>query len=402
MRKMISFLLTCACVLSLAPGAKAWEPDDVRAQSAILIHESGQIIYEKDADARMLIASTTKLMTALVALEHGSKDQLFTAEPQACGVEGSSMYLVPGERYSLEELLEGLLLASGNDAALTLAQGLAGSVETFSDWMNDTARRLGMEQSHFSNPHGLDAPDHYSSAGDLAKLMFACLENQTLAHILGMKTATVRGQSYQNHNKLLWSCPGCIAGKTGYTQAAGRCLVSCCERGGLRFVCVTLNDPSDWEDHIRLYEDAFSRFSVRDVTEGLRFSVPVITGERDTAFVRPEALELFLARDTTIRLEADLPWFVFAPVRQGEQLGTLRAYEGECLLGEVTIRCEQDIPAQLWKTKQEEPDGRTFAEADLRGGNDVPARGGGSHTVRESHRERPSGSAGGESGSGEG
>ena len=388
MRKLIVCLTALILAAHCLPAARAWDTDDVQAESAIVMHESGRIVYEKDADKRMLIASTTKLMTALVAAERCEAGRLFTAKPEDCAVEGSSMYLVPGERYSLEQLLQGLLLASGNDAALTLARGLAGSPELFACWMNDKAGELEMDNSHFVNPHGLDAPEHYSSAADLAKLMSACMQNETVSGILGMKSASVEGQTYQNHNKLLWSCPGCTGGKTGYTQAAGRCLVSCCEREGTRLVCVTLNDPSDWEDHCRLYDLAFSRYSVRNITEGIRFSVPVISGDQDLVFAEPEELELFLPRDAALRLEADLPWFVFAPVNEGDRLGTLQAYEGEHFLGELPIRCTDSVAVQLWNAGQEEVDGRTIAETDLGGGVDVTPRSRGSHTVRESTGKR--------------
>ena len=249
-----------------------------RAEAAVMMSGDGGVLYAKNADTRRLIASTTKLMTALVCLENTSIDDVFTAQERHCRVEGSSMYLKAGERYTVRELLLGLLLSSGNDAALALAEYTAGSEGAFVQMMNRKAQELGLRDTHFENPHGLDAKSHYSTASDLARLMLVCMENGAFRSLAVQRSAEVKGLTLLNHNKLLTLCPGCVGGKTGYTRAAGRCLVSCCERDGMRLACVTLSDPDDWNDHRALYDWAYANFTLHDLHAEFSFDVPVISG----------------------------------------------------------------------------------------------------------------------------
>ena len=290
----------------------------------VLCADDGSTLYEKDADSRCLIASTTKLMTALVCLENDTLDDVFTAQARHCKVEGSSMYLQAGERYTVRELLLGLLLASGNDAALALAEHTAGSEEGFVHLMNQKAAALNLRNTHFENPHGLDAPTHYSTARDLALLMCACLDNPAFRSLASVRTADVSGQTLLNHNKLLNLCPGCLGGKTGYTRAAGRCLVSCCKRDGMTLVCVTLSDPDDWNDHLRLYDWAYRSYVLHDLSEEISFDVPVISGNKDKVRAVPAPGSIAVLpgdQDTAVR--AELPRFVFAPVYAGDAAGML-------------------------------------------------------------------------------
>lgn len=258
MRKLCYALLLTAVLLPL-PCAAAEEEPAISAVSAVVMDGRGELLYAREADEPQLIASTTKLMTALVTILRCDPDECVQIESTDCAVDGSSMYLIPGESYTVRELLTGLLLASGNDAALALSRYVAGDVDSFAALMNRCAAALGMKGSHFVNPHGLNAEGHYATARDLAVLMHACMECPLFRDLSALPSAVVKEQSYQNHNKLLTLCPGCVAGKTGYTQLAGRCLVSCTERDGRRFVCVTLNDPHDWEDHCALYDWAFAQ-----------------------------------------------------------------------------------------------------------------------------------------------
>ena len=201
---------------------------DNAARAAIVVHpETGAVLYEKNADERLGIASTTKIMTALVVLEHCALEEPVEILPEYTAVEGSSMYLRAGETYTVEELLYGLMLVSGNDAAVALACHTAGSVEAFADMMNDQARALGMTDSAFQNPNGLDAEGHYSTARDMAKLACAAMENETFRTIVSTKSTTVDGQTLVNHNRLLRSYNGAVGVKTGYTKTVGRTLVSC-------------------------------------------------------------------------------------------------------------------------------------------------------------------------------
>ena len=344
MRKAILLLL--AALLLNPSAAKGKEPPALSAECAVLAGMNGEILLEKNADARRLIASTTKLMTALVALEHGQLTDEVTVPAACCGIEGSSMYLQAGEKYTVQELLTGLLLASGNDAALALALHCGGNTARFVAWMNEKAAALGMENSHFANPHGLDDPEHYGTAADLAKLMAACLREPELAEILALDHAVIREQYYGNHNKLLGSCPGCLGGKTGYTQAAGRCLVSACERDGTRLICVTLNAPEDWNDHKRLYDWGFAHYVSRDVCKTLSYRLPVYGGDRREIELRAEPLELLLPKDAALQLSVELPGYVLAPVRKGEIGGRVTVFRNGRVLGASALRFTEEVKTE--------------------------------------------------------
>ena len=352
-RKIISALAALSLLLPGGPAAYAEAPCP-SARSAIVMTSKGRIMYEKNADDRSLIASTTKLMTAIVTLENARLNELVDIRPECCNIEGSSMYLKAGERYTVKELLLGLLLVSGNDAAQALALHVAGSVENFTQLMNGKARELGMEDSSFENPHGLDAPGHYSTARDMAKLMCYCMENESFRQLCSTKSCLIKGQTLVNHNKLLDMYPGCIGGKTGYTQEAGRCLVSCCERNGLRLICVTLSAPDDWNDHIQLYEWAFSQFELRDAVEGQSFQVPVISGCEKSARLVPESsIELLLDPEQELSLKVEYPRFVFAPVNKGETGGTIWVIIDGVTVGSCALVYEDQVPLYI---PQEEKD----------------------------------------------
>lgn len=229
---------------------------EVSATAAVLMDaDMGQVLYEKNGDRQMLIASTTKIMTALVVLEHAAPDDVITVTPDHMA-EGSSMYLRAGETLRVEELLYGLLLCSGNDAALALTE-CAGGLVPFVALMNEKAAALGMAHTSFANPNGLDADGHYSTARDMAVLAAAAVENPTFRRICSSRSVTIGQRTMENHNRLLRQVEGCVGLKTGYTQAAGRTLVSCTERDSCRLVAVTLQDGNDWADHAALYDYGF-------------------------------------------------------------------------------------------------------------------------------------------------
>ena len=254
-KRLCGTLLALGLLLTLLP-CRA-EAVQLSATAAILMDaDSGEVLYEKDAARRMRIASTTKIMTALVVLEHARLTDTITVTGDHM-VEGSSMYLKPGEVVTVEELLYGLLLCSGNDAALALAD-CCGGLEAFVTAMNDKAAALGMTGTSFANPNGLDDEKHYSTARDMAVLAAYAAKDPTFRRICSTRTATVGGRIMTNHNKLLSQVEGCIGMKTGYTKAAGRTLVSCAERQGRRLVAVTLCDGNDWADHKALYEMGFA------------------------------------------------------------------------------------------------------------------------------------------------
>lgn len=250
MRRFCCLLLCLLLTLSLVPART--EALEVSAAAAVLMDaDTGEILFEKNADRRMLIASTTKILTALVVLEHARLDEVVTIQPRHMA-EGSSMYLKPGETLTVETLLYGLLLCSGNDAAVALADHCGGSVARFVGWMNETAQRIGMTGSSFANPNGLDDEQHYSTARDMALLAAYAARNPTFVRLCSTRSVTVGGRTMTNHNKLLQSVEGCIGMKTGYTRAAGSTLVSCARRGGRTLVAVTLQDGNDWADHAEM------------------------------------------------------------------------------------------------------------------------------------------------------
>ena len=257
----------CAALLLVSCFPAVAEAVEVSATACVLMDaDTGLVLYRKNEDQRMLIASVTKLMTALVVLEQGEVDETVTVTA-AHMAEGSSMYLRVGEKLTLEELLYGLLLCSGNDAALALTE-CAGGVEPFVALMNEKAAALGMKNTHFANPNGLDDEEHYSTAYDMALLACAAANEPTLRRIASTRTAAIGGRTLTNHNKLLSRMDGCIGLKTGYTKAAGRTLVSCAEREGHRLVAVTLRDGNDWNDHEMLYDRGFALVGVQEELRG--------------------------------------------------------------------------------------------------------------------------------------
>ena len=251
-----AFFLGAAGISSAAQLAP---PPQVSAKSAALLDgTTGECLYVKNGEQRALIASTTKIMTGLLVCEAGELDRTVTVPDAAVGLEGSSMYLKKDETLTRRDLLYGMMLHSGNDAALTLAISVSGSEAAFVRQMNLRARALGLTQTHFANPHGLDSGENYSTALDLAHLAQAALQNAQLRAVVSTKTAVCAGRTLTNHNKLLWRYDGCIGVKTGYTRHAGRILVSAAERDGRMLIAVTISDPDDWRDHTALLDYGFA------------------------------------------------------------------------------------------------------------------------------------------------
>lgn len=239
---------------------------DVSAKSAILIcADSCSVIWSKNEEEPLPMASTTKIMTALLALEtmRATKNKEVEITEDMVRVEGTSMGLRSGDIVDLNALAQGMLLCSGNDAANAAAIAVSGNIENFIFLMNEKAKLIGMKDTKFSTPSGLDKDGHHSTAKDMALLGAYAMENDDFAKIVSQKNMKVKFinpskvVSYKNHNKLLKLYNGCIGIKTGFTKAAGRCLVSCAEKNGARLICVTLNAPSDWDDHIKLYNFGF-------------------------------------------------------------------------------------------------------------------------------------------------
>ena len=261
-RKAAAALCAAAFFLGAVRASRAAQlepPPQVSAKSAALLDgTTGECLCEKNGDQRALIASSTKIMTGLLVCEAGDLDRTVTVPETAAGTEGSSMYLKSGETLTRRELLYGMMLHSGNDAALTLAISVSGSEAAFVRQMNRRACALNLTQTHFANPHGLDSGENYSTALDLVRLAQAALQNEQFRAVVSTKTITCAGRTLTNHNKLLWRYDGCIGVKTGYTRHAGRILVSAAERGGRMLIAVTISDPDDWRDHVSLLDYGFA------------------------------------------------------------------------------------------------------------------------------------------------
>lgn len=309
----------------------------VSAESAILIDaDSGNIIYEYNAEARLPMASTTKIMTALVAIENRPIEKTVTVTKQAVGIEGSSIYLYEGEKLCMEDLLYALLLESANDAATAIAIEVGGSVESFADMMNEKAKSLGLCNTSFQNPHGLDSEEHYTTAHDLAIIARAALANPTLEKIFSTEKKTIPLNSEEgvrlliNHNKLLRMYDGTIGVKTGYTKRSGRCLVSAAERDGVRLIAVTLNAPNDWQDHTDMLDYGFETYEYVTLCKKGEFSEPLyLVGgtEQYVTVTNPNEAGVTLPRSHgEITCKVELPTQGYAPVESGERLGRLVFY----------------------------------------------------------------------------
>ncbi len=322
----------------------------ISAQSAIVLDgQTGRVLYEKNADARSLIASTTKIMTALVICEQCNVLDRVRIPPEAVGIEGSSMYLQAGEVLTIQELLYGLMLQSGNDAATALAIYCGGTVEGFAQLMNDKARSLGLKNTHFVNPHGLDAPEHYSTARDLAVLACYAMKNPIFARTVSAKSMKVGQRYLTNHNKLLWRLEGANGVKTGYTKAAGRILVSGALRGGRQLIAVTIHAPDDWNDHSSLLEDAFTRYTNRTLIDQGQClgSVEVAGGELgQVQLLAAESFCYAMAEHEKVSVELPGAGFVYAPVAEGADAGIAHILVDGCCVGKIPLIYGETVEKQ--------------------------------------------------------
>ncbi|MBR3692829.1 MAG: D-alanyl-D-alanine carboxypeptidase [Clostridia bacterium] len=317
--------LLCAAALLILFATPAFAAD-FSADKIILVDcAADHVLYAKNADVPAPPASTTKLMTALCVIRSGCElEEEVCVSSNAAGTEGSSLYLREGDSLTVETLLYGLLLESGNDAAVALAEHTAGTVADFVVLMNQCAEALGLSDTHFANPHGLTEPGHLSSARDLARLMGEISQEPQLMQILATKEYRGEGRRFVNHNKLLSRYDHCDGGKTGYTEAAGRCLVTTAVIAGRRYVAVTLSAPEDWEDHLALYKMAEESFiTLRISRRELTASLPVCGMERFVQAMPEAGLRITLPaylRDS-LTVSHRLPRFVYPGIGCGQRLG---------------------------------------------------------------------------------
>ena len=299
---------------------------------------------------KLPMASTTKIMTALLTLEEASADNKVITFTEDMIAEGSSMYLQTGERVTLRDLAIGMMMQSGNDAANAAAISIAGSIEAFAGMMNAKAEDIGMENTHFVTPSGLDDDAHYSTAHDMALLMAYALQNVDFAEITAQTSMTVdfieppgKRVSYPNHNRLLKMYDGCIGGKTGYTDKAGRCLVTASRKNGMSLIAVTLDDHDDWDDHIRLYDYGFGHYTA--MPAHIPDALDVAGGISDKVTLSVDGYSFIGPKDRVKDTETKLimPVFAYAPVTKGDVAGRLTCtLDGETI-GEITISYGENI-----------------------------------------------------------
>ena len=343
--------------LPLVQGAGSPTESNISAQSAIVIEaSSGETLWSKNCDEPLPMASTTKIMTALVALERCDIQKTVKVSPLAVGVEGSSIYLYAGEELTMENLLYAMLLESANDAAAAIAIEVGGSIEGFAALMNKKAAELGLGSTSFENPHGLDGENHYTTAKELALITREAMQNESFRKIVSTYKTTIPLNKNEgtrvliNHNKLLKSYEGAIGVKTGFTKKSGRCLVSAAEIDGVEYICVTLNAPSDWNDHKKLLDYASSLYecvTLCDVGE-FDYSLPLVNCESGYVTVaNKDSLSLILPRERgDIEYVIELPHFYYNGVSHGEELGSLVFYlDGEIIAS--TPMCAQYSVAQI-------------------------------------------------------
>lgn len=358
MLKKLFLIISLICCF----GFSAYSADELTlsAHSAVLINaDTLEVIYEKNAYEQRSMASTTKIMTALLAIESGRMSQQVTAKNMAS--EGTSIGLKDGYKMSLESLVWGMLLESGNDAAKLTANFLAGSEEKFAQQMNRKANVIGMSDTCFVTASGLDSEEHYTTAYDMALLGACAVKNPLFREICSSKTKTVRfiepeiTMTFSNHNKLLYSCEGAFGIKTGFTKKSGRCLVSACERNGITLIAVTLNAGDDWNDHIRLYNYGYDKIKTERLYLRLPDIIAVQGGKAESTLITSEVKEpmiSFSGEKGSITQKIYLPRFVYAPVIEGETLGKVEIYRNNKLINTLNIVAKTAVePAEYRESK---------------------------------------------------
>lgn len=363
MKRALCTALTFALIIFNINITACAEDLSLSAQAYVLYCvENDTVILQKNAVEKMRVASTTKIMTTLLALEHCEVDDPIVKFSETMIAEGSSMYLKVGDSVHLSDLATGMMMASGNDAANATALTISKSLEEFSVLMNKRVKEIGMENTNFVTPSGLDDENHYSTALDMAKLMSEALQNERFCEItkskaLSVEFLTPRKQvTYNNHNRLLSLYDYCIGGKTGYTKSAGRCLVSASRKDGVTLVAVTLNAPSDWDDHIKLYDYGFERYkAVENSDENETFTADVVGGVADS-------VKLHCKKTSNVVVENDdadkvtrtvyIPKFVYAPVVDGQYVGMIVYRLNDEIVSKTPLFASADINREINDNKK--------------------------------------------------
>ena len=352
MKKLICAFLAAGMLAPL--GVRAHAAPEVSAQSAVLIEaQTGTVLYEKNAREQRAMASTTKIMTAILTIEAGDLDREFTVDSYAIMVEGTSMGLREGDRVSRRDLLYGILLPSGNDAANAAAVSVGGSTGGFVELMNKKAQELSLADTHFATPSGLDANGHYTTALDLARLTAYAMRNETFRGIVCCQSAQVEfgnppyERTLYNSNKMLKRYEGAIGVKTGFTDNARRCLVSAAERNGVTLIAVTLNAPDDWNDHTKMLDEGFSMVGAYPLETACSARVDVAgTGRSVGVYADAATLSLLPKQRERLARRVILPRMVYGGVSRGDELGRVEFLLDDAVVKSCPLYADEDVAAE--------------------------------------------------------
>lgn len=347
-------LVTILLLMYTNIAAIAMEPETSGKAAVLIDGSNGRILFEKNSSVKLPMASTTKIMTAIAALENGNLNDMITIPPEASGIEGSSIWLSPGETHSLRDLLYALMLRSGNDAATAIAIHIGGSVNKFVDMMNKTAKRIGAENTNFINPHGLHDDNHYSTAYDLALIASYGLKNPVFEEIVSTKYYTIPWEGHdwdralRNKNKILWTYEGANGVKTGYTKKAGRCFVGSAKRNGMQLIAVVLNCGPMFEESMALMDYGFENYkNVCIFKHGqLIDSLPVRKGILEKVDVVTEqeyTLALNKLEQKQVKTKVMIPNSLDAPVEKGQRVGSIKIYLKDELINEIPIIAKESV-----------------------------------------------------------
>ena len=360
-KRILTLLLLLAFIFTLFTFSISSEDGiDVSAKSAALYEpETKKFIYTKNSGMRLGMASTTKIMTALLAIEMLNPDENIEVDERAIGIEGSSVYLKSGEIMTAADLIYSVLLQSANDAAAALAYRIAGSIEAFAALMNKKAEELGLRDTNFTNPHGLDDKDHYTTAADLSVIAAEALSNESFKEISSTYkkevTSNFTKRNLVNHNKMLKLYDGAIGVKTGFTKKSGRCLVSAAERDGLTLISVTINAPDDWRDHTNMLDLGYSLLEARFLARpgDFTYGIPVLDGASDTVKIsNTDTLKMILNKtDPEIKSEVRLCRYFTAPITKGDILGTVIFTKDGEEIGRINLTAENSVEKRTRKHK---------------------------------------------------
>ena len=337
----------------------ALEASDVSAECAVLIsRQTGEVIFQKNAYAKHSMASTTKIMTSLLAAQSGKLHDELTVTEEMVRVEGTSMGLLPGDIVSVRELIYGMLLPSGNDAANAAAIYLGGNVENFAKQMNAKAKEIGMENTNFVTPSGLDDENHYSTAFDMALLGRYAVSDPVFRSVCSSKKATLSfgnppyNRTLYNHNRLLDSYEFALGIKTGFTKKSGRCLVSYAEKDGMGLIAVTLNAPDDWNDHKLMLDYGFSRLKKYTFTANIPKTISVVGGNVENLQVKCNSFEYDGLEQRSFVQKVVVDRFVYAPISKGDKLGEVKIYLDGKLIGSTDIYAAENVGVSVQKQEE--------------------------------------------------